>query len=101
MIGLEDVQGARIAAAGHRVDQHQGVPALEQVVGQMHAADAVVDDADLRTVLRNRGVAQHLGAETVVPQENVADSGDQDARCHGLTRARLHPPQLQVAAGIR
>jgi hypothetical protein len=27
-------------------------------------------------------VAQHLGSETVVSKEDVADSGDQDAGCH-------------------
>ena len=31
-----------------RVDEHQGVVAVEQVVGQVHAADAVVDDPDTR-----------------------------------------------------
>ena len=35
-----------VAAAGQRVDEDQRVVPVEQVVGEVHAADAVVDDAD-------------------------------------------------------
>ena len=86
MVGLEDVQRARAAAAGYRVDENQRVPLLEQVVGQVHAPDAVVDDADARIVLRELGIADHFGSEAVVSQEDVADSGHQDARCHRAAR---------------
>ena len=44
VVGLEDVQCAGRAAIGQRVDEHQRVPLLEQVVGEVHAPDAVVDD---------------------------------------------------------
>src|ERR1700739_1349055 len=86
MVGLEDVQGAGAAAAGHRVDEDQRVPFLEQVVGQVHAPDAVVDDTDTRIVLRDLGVADYLRAESVVTQEDVAEPGYQDERCHCATR---------------
>ena len=76
------MQGARAAAAGHRVDEDQRVPGVEQVVGQVHAPDAVIDDANDRIVGGDRGVPDYLGAEAVVSQEDVANSGNQYARCH-------------------
>ena len=79
MVGLEDVQCARAAAAGYRVDEDQRVPIVQQVVGQMHAPDAVVDDPHARIVLLDCDVADHLGAEPVVAEEDVADTGHQDA----------------------
>src|ERR1700756_5855543 len=87
VLGLEDVQGARAAAAGHRVIEDQRVPFLEQVVGEVHAPDAVVDDADIRIVLWDLGVTDYFRAESVVSQEDIADPGYQDARCHRATRA--------------
>ena len=88
MIGLEDVQRARVAAVGYRVDQDQRVPLVEQVVGQVHAPDAVVDrHARSASSLRDLGVPDHLGAEPVVPEEDVADSGNQDASRHRADRA--------------
>ena len=87
MVGLEDVQCARLAAAGYRVDENQRVPLLEQVVGKVHAPDTVVEDADIRIVLWKIGIADHFGSESVVSQEDVADSGHQDARCHRAARS--------------
>ena len=78
MVGLEDVQRARAPAVGQRVDEHQRVAAVEQVVGQVHAADAVVDDPHSRVVGRAGHMAHHLGAEAVVAEEDVADAGHQD-----------------------
>jgi hypothetical protein len=48
----------------------------------VHTTDAVVDDANGLIVLGDGGMPNHLGAKTVVPQEDVADSGNQDACCH-------------------
>src|SRR5580693_4469001 len=92
------MHGARVAAAGYRVDEDQGVPLLEQVVSQVHAPDAVVDDAHTRIVRRDRCVPDYFRAEAVVSQEDVADSGYQDACCHA---SGLHAAQFEVAAGIR
>ncbi len=92
MIGLKDMQRARVAPAGHRVDEDQRVPILEQVVGEVHAADAVVGDPDTRIVLADFGVANHFRAESVIAQEDVADPGHQDARCHVRHLKWLHPP---------
>ena len=78
MIGLEDVQGARRSAIGQGVHEHQRVVPVEQVVGKVHAADAVVDDPHTwaRDVFGD--MAHHLGTETVVAEEDVADTGYQN-----------------------
>src|SRR5262249_4896556 len=86
-VGLEDVQRAWAAAAGHRVDEDQRVPFLKQVVGQVHASDAVVDDADTRIVLCDLGISDYFRAESVVTQEDVADPGYQDGGCRGAAGA--------------
>lgn len=88
VIGLEDVQRAGMAAAGYGVDEDQRVPFLEQVIGQVHPPDSVVDDLDHRIILRQFGIADHFGAESVIPQEAVADPGYQDAGCHAGTAVR-------------
>src|ERR1700722_885030 len=79
MVGLEDVQSPRAAAIGYRVDEDQRVPVVKQVVGQVHAPDAVVDGPDARIVLLDWDVPDHLGAEPVVAEEDVADACHQNA----------------------
>src|SRR5271155_1945245 len=69
MVGLEDVQSPRAAAIGYRVDEDQRVPVVKQVVGQVHAPDAVVDGPHARIVLPDWDVPDYLGA----------DAGHQDA----------------------
>ncbi len=90
MVGLEDVHGARFAPAGEGVDEHQRVPSIEQVVGQVHTSNAVVDQVNAR--LRRMGLTQYLGAETVVSEEDVADPGYQnswrDRRLRHIRRMR-------------
>ena len=58
----------------------------------MHAPDAVIDDADNRIVGGDRGVPDYFRAEAVVSQEDVADSGHQNARCHRGCSSALHAP---------
>ena len=45
-------------------------------------------------------MAHHLGSETVVTEEDVADTGYQDLR-RDDTSQRLHTPDLQVPLQIR
>ena len=76
-LDLEHGDGARRAAALRGVDEDEQVAAAEQLVDQVHAADAEV--RDLRR-LRPRPAGQqpdHLDAEGVVALEDVADPGDQ------------------------
>src|SRR5271165_3390617 len=83
MVGLEHVHRPGRAAIGDRVDEYQRIPVLEQVVGQMHAPDAVVGGAHpVGAVDPVEDVTQHLGTEAVVAEEDVADAGYQDAGRH-------------------
>jgi len=45
----------------------------------MHSPDAVVHELDMRACESLRDVAHHLGAETVVPEEDIADPGYQNS----------------------
>ena len=66
---------------GNHVDDHQRVVAVEQVVGEMHAADPVVDDPHPGSAGRAAAEpANDLGTEAVVAEEDVADAGYQDSR---------------------
>ncbi len=78
MIGLEDVQGARRPAVGQGVDEHQRVAAVEQVVGQVHASDSVIHHSDSQARDMFGYVPHHLGSESVVAEEDVADTGYQN-----------------------
>ncbi len=57
MVGLEHVQGAGCAPVGQRIDEHQGVETVEQVVGQVHPRDSVVGDTDRRVAQPRRDTA--------------------------------------------
>ena len=62
----------------HGVDQHQRVHAGQQVVGQVHAPDAVVDHLHARAGRSAEAAARpprDLRAEAVIAQEHVADAG--------------------------
>src|ERR1700731_4120548 len=83
MVGLEHVHRPRRATIRDRIDEHQRIPVLEQVVGQMHAADAVIGGAyPVGAVAPVTDVTHHLGTEAVVAEEDVADAGYQDAGGH-------------------
>src|ERR1700684_1494433 len=88
MVRLEDVQSPRAAAIGYRVDEDQRVPVVKQVVGQVHAPDAVVDGPDARIIPLDWDVPDHLGAEPVVAEEDVADAGHQNAHWPRTVRRR-------------
>src|ERR1700721_1645454 len=88
MVGLEDVQSPRAAAIGYRVDQDKRIPVVQQVVGQGHAADPVIDDPHARIILPDRDMPDYLGAEPVVAEEDVADAGYQNAHWSRTVRRR-------------
>ena len=76
--GSRTGEGPRLLARGHGVDEDQGVVAVEQLVGQVHPADAEVGDAHALGHLLGDQAAGHLRTEAVVGQEDVADPGHQD-----------------------
>ena len=76
---LQHPQLTRLPNAGDRVDQHQRVVPVEQVVREVHAADAVVDHADAVGDRSSGEPAGHLGPEAVVAEEQVPDARDEDA----------------------
>ena len=80
---LEDRDGAGRLPHRHGVDEHQGVVPVEQLVGQVHAADPEVGDPDTGWHLPTGQPVRHLDAEPVVTEEDVADAGDQ--HLHGCT----------------
>jgi len=88
MIGLKDVQSPRAAAIGYCVNEDQRVPVIEQVVGQVHAPDAVVDNPHVRIILPEGDMLNYLGAEPVVAEEDVADARHQDAHWNRMVRRR-------------
>jgi hypothetical protein len=73
--------GARLAARGGGVDQDDGVIALGNVVREMHAADPVISNPDSVGQVHGSQTLGDLRAETIVAEEDVAYSGDQDASC--------------------
>ena len=79
MVGFDDVHGARSALVRDGIDEHQCFAPVEQVVGEVHAAYAVVHHLHPRTREFPRDMPHDLGSETVVTEEDVADTGYQDA----------------------
>lgn len=80
VVGFEDAHSPGCTLVGYGVDKNQGVPVLEQDVCQVHAPDPVIDGAHLLGGGEPRGdMTQHLGAEAVITEEDVADAGNQDA----------------------
>ena len=65
-------------AVGQRVDQDQRVPGVEQVVGQVQAADAVVGHPDAVRPRLGGQPPDDVAAEAVVGAEHVPDPGDED-----------------------
>ena len=62
-----------------RVEEDERAVAVEQPVGQMHAADADVGDLDAGRQVPPGQPARHLDPEPVVGEEDVADAGDEYA----------------------
>jgi hypothetical protein len=91
MVGLEDVNGAGCSAAGDGVDEDECFTPVEQVIGQVHAPDAVVHQLDSRTGESMRDMTHHLGTETVVAEEDVTDPSYQNSR--------RDPTSLTVTSG--
>ncbi len=59
---------------------------LEQVIGQVHTPDPVVDNLDVRSVLLDCDMPDYLGAEPIVAQEDIADSAHQDSHWNRTVR---------------
>jgi hypothetical protein len=73
-----------------RVDEDERAVAVEQAVGQVHAADADVGDLDAVRQVPPGEPARDLDPEPVVGEEDVADPGNQDSSpgkyaVHGTT----------------
>src|SRR5205814_7817834 len=80
----EDGQRAGRRPARRRVHQDQQVAPVEEVVGQVYAADADVDDLHAGRQRAPGELPDHLDAEPVVAEEDVAHAGDQGPS-HGST----------------
>src|SRR6202035_3669563 len=106
-VRLEDVDGTGSLPAGHGVDQDRRGRVVEDRKGEVEPTNAEIDDADALCVLPGREQACNLDAESVVAQEDVADSRDQDgALAHGCsstgsTRSRSSRPKQKRCPGCR
>src|ERR1700677_2380091 len=67
------------------VDQDEQVAAIEQVIDQVHAADAEVADLHTGRIRAFTKQLDHLDPEGVIAQEHVAHAGHQGASRHGST----------------
>jgi hypothetical protein len=79
VVGLEDMHRSGRALIGNRVDEYQRRAPIEEVICQVHAPDAIVDYLHARVGELSWDVANHLGAEAVVSEEDVADAGYQNS----------------------
>ena len=64
------------------VDENQRVVAVEQLVGEMNAADAEVGDGDIVGKALFAQPARDLDAEAVVTEEDVTHAGDKNFAAH-------------------
>src|SRR5215470_4835351 len=85
MVSLEDMDGARRPPAGDGVDEDERFTPVEQVIRQVHAPDAVIHQPNPRTGEPLRGTTHHLGTETVVTEEDVAEPSYQNSRRDGTS----------------
>ncbi len=82
-VQLQQVEGTGVATAGGRIDEDRRVPALEELVSQVQSADAEVGHLHLLRHSVIRHSADHLDAEAVVPEEDVAHPGHQHPQRRG------------------
>ncbi len=81
-IRLNDVQSARGTSSRGRVDEDHEVEIVKQRHGEVETASAEIDDSNvLRQPVLGKSL-YHLDTEGVIPQKDIADAGDQDARGH-------------------
>src|SRR5438270_607197 len=90
-VRLDDEESARLGPAGDGVDEDHHPALLEQRVGEVEAADAEVDDAHPVGLGPAQESLDDLDAEGVVAEEDVADAGDEDARCAHSFRGGVPP----------
>src|SRR6185437_3062304 len=84
-VRFDDIDRTGLVTARHGIDQDRGVHVAGQVIGQMHAADAIVSHGHpFRQVALGQPI-RDLHAEAVITQEDVADSRDEDALIHVIT----------------
>jgi hypothetical protein len=89
--GLHHGDGAGRVSACDGVDEHELLVAVEQLVREVDAADADIDDFD-RSGLRRTEALGDLDAEPVVTEEHVPDTGDEHAVVHGA------PPSMSSSS---
>lgn len=90
--GVQDRERSRGFAPLHGVDQHEGAAAVEHLVGEVDAADAGVEDADVRRQGLGGEAPGDLDAEPVVGQEHVPHTrGEHVTRHRSLPGARPRP----------
>ena len=89
-LGFDRVERPGSAAAPRGIDQNRRVVLpSRQLVGEMHAANAEIDDVDA-VGRRFAGKAPgDLDAEPVVAQKDVADAGHEHSR-HHIARMRRY-----------
>ena len=72
---FEQVERAGRVTVPYRVDEDERAVAVQQPVGEVHAADADVRDLHAVGQVAAGQPARHLDAEPVVGEEDVADTG--------------------------
>lgn len=77
-VDLEHVQCPGTAPARQRVYQDEGIPAVEQIVGQVYAPNPVVAQSNIGIRHGRRQTPHHLGTESVVTEKDIADAGHQN-----------------------
>src|SRR6185295_20023829 len=80
-LDLDDVHGARRAAAAHGVDDDEPVARGQELLGEADPGGADLHQLDMGKGLALAQSPDDLDAEAVVPAEHVAEPGDE--RPHG------------------
>src|SRR3954447_6139596 len=99
---LDEVDGARLPATRGGVDEDDQVVIFEHRVREVHPPDAEVDDLDALGQSAPGEPLYYLDPETIVAQEYVADTGDQDPLTHREPRSSAaRPPRVRRRTGAR
>ena len=86
---LDEVEIARLAAAGCGIDDDDGVVALEQLVGEVDALDAEVGHHHALGQVLLGEATDDLAAESIVGEEDVAHAGHEHLLRHASTSGPL------------
>ncbi len=93
-LGLEDAEGPGIVPPPDGIDEDEDVVAVEELIGEMDAADAELPHLHTLGHGQARQTACHLHSETVVAEEDVPDAGHEHPRRHGAS-----PPASSISSG--